>query len=135
VKRLKKTLIQKMINLAKESSKLAYSPYSKYKVGASLITKNGKIFTGCNIENASFGATICAERVAIFKAISEGERDFDIIAIYVEDDKNIPSPCGICRQVMMEFSPDLTLILSNGNDYKIYKLKELLPYPFTKNFL
>ncbi|MBC7194600.1 MAG: cytidine deaminase, partial [Caldisericia bacterium] len=64
-----------------------------------------------------------------------GEREFDLIAIYVEDEKNIPSPCGICRQVMMEFSPHLTLILTNGYNYKIYKLKDLLPYPFTKNFL
>ncbi|MBC7195327.1 MAG: cytidine deaminase, partial [Caldisericia bacterium] len=109
--RIKKSLIQKMINLAKEASSFAYSPYSKYKVGASLITKNGKIYTGCNIENASFGATICAERVAIFKAVSDGEREFDLIAVYVEDEKNIPSPCGICRQVMMEFSPNLNLIL------------------------
>ncbi len=133
--RIKKSLIQKMINLAKEASLFAYSPYSKYKVGASLITKNGKIYTGCNIENASYGATICAERVAIFKAVSDGEMEFDLIAIYVEDERNIPSPCGICRQVMMEFSPNLTLILANGNNYKIYKLKDLLPYPFTKNFL
>ncbi|MDI6861562.1 MAG: cytidine deaminase [Caldisericia bacterium] len=133
--KLTKRLIQKMVNIAKEASEKAYSPYSGYKVGASLLTKNGKIFTGCNIENASFGATICAERVAIFKAISEGEKDFEIIAVYVNDKKNIPSPCGICRQVMMEFSPDLKLILSNGDEYKIYKLEELLPYPFSKNFL
>ena len=133
--KLTKRLIQKMINFAKEASEKAYSPYSGYKVGASLITKNGKIFTGCNIENASFGATICAERVAIFKAISEGEKDFEILAVYVNDKNNIPSPCGICRQVMMEFSPNLKIILSNGYEYKIYNLDELLPYPFSKNFL
>lgn len=124
-----------MIEIAKEASEKAYSPYSKYKVGASLLTKSGKIFTGCNIENASFGATICAERVAIFKAISEGEKDFEMIAIYINDEKHIPSPCGICRQVMMEFAPNLKLILSNGYEYEIYKLEELLPYPFSKNFL
>lgn len=133
--KFKKNLIKKMIELAKEASEKAYSPYSNYKVGASLLTKNGKIYTGCNIENASFGATICAERVAIFKAISEGENNFEMIAIYVGDEKNLPSPCGICRQVMMEFSPDLKLILSNGNDYKIYNLEDLLPYPFSKKFL
>lgn len=133
--KLKKKLIQKMIEIAKEASEKAYSPYSKYKVGASLLTKSGKIFTGCNIENASFGATICAERVAIFKAISEGEKDFEMIAIYINDEKHIPSPCGICRQVMMEFAPNLKLILSNGYEYEIYKLEELLPYPFSKNFL
>lgn len=133
--KLTKRLIQKMINFAKEASEKAYSPYSGYKVGASIITKNGKIFTGCNIENASFGATICAERVAIFKAVSEGEKEFEILAVYVNDKNNIPSPCGICRQVMMEFSPNLKIILSNGDEYKIYKLEELLPYPFSKNFL
>ncbi len=133
--KLKKKLIQKMIEIAKEASEKAYSPYSNYKVGASLLTKSGKIFTGCNIENASFGATICAERVAIFKAISEGEKDFDTIAIYINDEKHIPSPCGICRQVMMEFAPNLKLVLSNGYEYEIYKLEELLPYPFSKNFL
>lgn len=133
--RLTKRIIQKMINLAKEASEKAYSPYSGYKVGASIMTKTGKIYTGCNIENASFGATVCAERVAIFKAISEGEKDFEILAVYVNDKNNIPSPCGICRQVMMEFTPNLNIILSNGVEYKIYKLDELLPYPFTKNFL
>lgn len=133
--KLRKKIIQKLIEIAKEASEKAYSPYSNYKVGASLLTKSGKIYTGCNIENASFGATICAERVAIFKAISEGEKDFEMIAIYINDEKHIPSPCGICRQVMMEFAPNLKLILSNGYDYEIYKLEELLPYPFTKNFL
>ncbi|MCX8095238.1 MAG: cytidine deaminase [Caldisericia bacterium] len=130
-----KKKIQKLIELAKEASFKAYSPYSKYRVGASLLTKSGKIYTGCNIENASFGATVCAERVAIFKAISEGENDFEMIAIYINDKNQIPSPCGICRQVMMEFSPNLILILANENEHKIYKLEELLPYPFSKNFL
>lgn len=133
--KLKKKIIQKLIEIAKEASEKAYSPYSNYKVGASLLTKSGKIYTGCNIENASFGATVCAERVAIFKAVSEGEKDFEMIAIYINDEKHIPSPCGICRQVMMEFAPNLKLILSNGYDYEIYKLEELLPYPFSKNFL
>lgn len=133
--KLRKKIIQKLIEIAKEASEKAYSPYSNYKVGASLLTKSGKIYTGCNIENASFGATVCAERVAIFKAVSEGEKNFEMIAIYINDEKHIPSPCGICRQVMMEFAPNLKLILSNGYDYEIYKLEELLPYPFTKNFL
>lgn len=131
----KERMIQKLIEVAKEASEKAYAPYSNYKVGASILTKSGKIYSGCNIENASFGATVCAERVAIFKAVSEGEREFEMIAIYIDDEKNIPSPCGICRQVMMEFSPEIKIVLSNGKEYKIFNLVELLPYPFTKNFL
>ncbi len=105
--------------LAKEASKNAYSPYSKYKVGAALLTKCGKIYTGCNIENASYGATICAERTAMVKAISEGCKSF--VALAVTD-----WPCGICRQFMYEFSPDMIVMCKD----KEYTLRELLPEGF-----
>jgi len=99
---MKTSKIEELISLAKKACSNAYAPYSKFNVGAALLTKNGKIFTGSNIENASYGATVCAERVAIFKAVSEGEREFESIAIYTNADK-LSFPCGICRQVMIEF--------------------------------
>lgn len=131
---MKKSKIEELILLAKKASKNAYAPYSKFYVGAALLTKNGKIFTGSNIENASYGATVCAERVAIFKAVSEGEKDFESIAIYTNTDK-LSFPCGICRQVISEFSNDLIIILSNEKERKIYTLKEILPFPFTNKDL
>jgi len=105
--------------LAKEASKNAYAPFSKFKVGAALLTKEGKVFTGCNIENSSFGATICAERTAMVKAISEGYKNFTAIAV-------TEWPCGICRQFMYEFCPDI-IVMCKG---KQYTLKELLPEGF-----
>ncbi|HOC53126.1 MAG TPA: cytidine deaminase [Caldisericia bacterium] len=131
---MKTSKIEELISLAKKACSNAYAPYSKFNVGAALLTKNGKIFTGSNIENASYGATVCAERVAIFKAVSEGEREFESIAIYTNADK-LSFPCGICRQVMIEFSKDLIIILSNEKEKKIYTLKEILPYPFTNEDL
>lgn len=131
---MKKSKIEELIVLAKKASMNAYAPYSKFYVGAALLAKNGKIFTGSNIENASYGATVCAERVAIFKAVSEGEKDFESIAIYTNSDK-LSFPCGICRQVMSEFSNDLIIILSNERERKIYTLKEILPFPFTNKDL
>jgi len=118
-----------LFELAKKSSEYAYSPYSGFRVGAALQTKCGNIFTGCNIENASYGATNCAERTAIFKAVSEGFREFETIAIYVKSDKVFP-PCGICRQVMSEFSPDLEIIYGNDDVVNISSIKELLPSSF-----
>jgi cytidine deaminase len=118
-----------LFELAKQSSRYAYSPYSGYSVGAALQTKCGKIFTGCNIENASYGATNCAERTAIFKAVSEGYREFIAIAIYVDAD-NVFSPCGICRQVMSEFSPNISVIYGNDNTVHVSNLSELLPNSF-----
>lgn len=114
----------------------AYVPYSHFKVGAALITENDKLYTGCNIENASFGATNCAERTAIFKAVSEGEKKIKKIAI-VGDLSNITSPCGICRQVISEFSDEDTEVImaKNDKDYIIKKAKEVLPFAFTKNDL
>lgn len=116
---------------AKEAMNNAYSKYSNFKVGAALLTKSGKLYTGCNIENSSYGATICAERVAFSKAISEGERDFEAIAI-VSSSGDFTYPCGICRQFMSEWGTNLKLIFENGKDTKIYTLKELLPEAFTK---
>ena len=134
MKKMKTSKIEELISLAKKARSNAYAPYSKFYVGAALLTKNGKIFTGSNIENASYGATVCAERVAIFKAVSEGEREFESIAIYTNADK-LSFPCGICRQVMIEFSIDLIIILSNEKEKEIYTLKEILPYPFTNEDL
>ncbi len=125
----------KLIKEAEKARKKAYAPYSKFKVGAAVLCANGKIFTGCNIENASFGLAVCAERVAIFKAISEGSTKFKAIAVIGNTDKPC-SPCGACRQVISEFGEDIPLIMANlKGDVKIKKIKELLPEAFGKNDL
>ena len=123
---------EKLISLAKLARKNAYAPYSKFKVGSALLTKSGKIYTGCNVENATYGATICAERTAIVKAISEGEKHFKKIAI-VCNTKEPCSPCGICRQMLYEFSPNMEVIMCNtkGKTEKT-TLKTLLPCAFEK---
>ena len=122
---------KELLSIADTAMKNAYAPYSDFKVGAALLCKDGTVFTGCNIENATYGATNCAERTAIFKAVSEGRRDFEAIAI-VSSGGGETFPCGICRQVMAEFAPDMEIILrdSNGNT-NCYKLMELLPKSFT----
>ncbi len=121
-----------LIQKAKAAMEFSYSPYSKFKVGAALASKSGKIYTGCNIENASYGATNCAERTAIFKAVSEGETDFSAIAI-VSSDGGPTYPCGICRQVIAEFSPDIDIILENGkNELQIIKAAAIFDMPFKK---
>lgn len=120
-------ILQKLINKAKEARLKAYVPYSQFKVGSAILTENGSIFTGCNIENASFGLSICAERVTIFKAVSSGYKDFKAIVIICDMEEPC-SPCGACRQVMVEFSPDMEVIMINlENKSKIVKAKELLP--------
>ena len=119
-----------LISEAKKALRFSYSPYSNFKVGAALLTKSGKIFTGCNIENASFGATNCAERTAIFKAVSEGEKEFVKMAIVSSSDM-FTFPCGICRQVMSEFMSSCEIIFSQGDEIKILNLTDLLPYQFT----
>ena len=122
--------IKKLISSAKEASKYSYSPYSNYKVGAALLTKSGKIFTGTNIENSSFPAGICAERVAIFNTISKGIKDFEAMAIYARG-KNFPFPCGICRQVIAEFCSELSIIIAKSEyDFVIKNITELLPSVF-----
>ena len=123
--------MDELIKKALEAQKQAYVPYSRFPVGAALLTKSGKIYTGCNIENASFGATNCAERTAIFKAVSEGEKAFEAIAV-VGDPKAFTAPCGICRQVFVEFSTDMKVIIAkNENEYNVYTLEQVLPLSFT----
>lgn len=119
-----------LINCAKEAMKNSYSPYSKFAVGSALLAKSGKIYLGCNIENASYGASNCAERTAIFKAVSEGEKEFERIAI-VSSSNDYTYPCGICRQVLAEFMPEGEVILYNEKDIKTIKVKDLLPYAFS----
>ena len=121
-----------LMDKAKQASKMSYSPFSRFAVGASVLAKSGKIYTGCNVENSSFGMTICAERCAIFKAISEGERCIEAVAIYSPnaDDCN---PCGACRQVMFEFQDDgndIEIITENLGELIVRKLSEYLPYGF-----
>jgi cytidine deaminase len=125
---------QKLINLANEARKLAYAPYSKYQVGAALRTKSGSIYTGVNIENAAYPHTMCAERVAIFKAVSEGETEFDVIAVVTN---NGGSPCGGCRQVLAEFGLDTVVLIADGNGklQKEMTVSELLPEAFTPKHL
>jgi cytidine deaminase len=127
---------------AKKAREKAYAPYSHHKVGSALLTKSGKVYHGCNIENAGFSPTVCAERTAFFKAVYDGEREFSKIAVVgaIDDDKvdNLCAPCGVCRQVMMEFcDPEsFVIVMANGED-KIVEilLKDLLPYGFGPNNL
>ena len=123
-----------LIELAKKATENSYSPYSKFKVGAALLCKDGSVFIGCNVENASFGATNCAERTAIFSAIANGKRDFSTIAIVGTSNGETIAytpPCGICRQVLSEFCDgDFKIILSNGKDIKTLTMQEILPFPF-----
>lgn len=119
-----------LIKIAMEAREKSYSPYSDFKVGAAVYTKSGKIFTGCNIESASYTPTICAERVAFSKSISEGYRDIEKIAI-VGSDKKISFPCGVCRQFMLEFGKDIKVICAKNIDsYETYTVDELLPKSF-----
>ncbi|UCF64633.1 MAG: cytidine deaminase [bacterium] len=115
----------------KEIRAKAIAPYSKFRVGAVLVTKTGKQFTGQNIESSSYGLTICAERVALFKALSEGEDEFQQISI-LSDARDFCSPCGACRQVLMDFAPDIEVVLYNQRGERVvYPLKDLLPDAFT----
>lgn len=127
---------KELVLRALKAREYSYSPYSHFKVGAAVITENGEVYTGCNIENASFGATNCAERTAIFKAISEGHRSIKALAV-VGDTTTYTYPCGICRQVMTEFADKDTdiIIVKNENDYIVKKLKEILPGAFTRDDL
>jgi cytidine deaminase len=119
-----------LIRAAKAAEKLAYAPYSRFRVGAALRTKSGRVFTGGNVENASYGLSVCAERVALFKAISEGEREFDAMVIYTPT-RSFAAPCGACRQVMAEFAPNLKVVLVNRTGAtRSYRLSRLLPERF-----
>ncbi|WP_106497442.1 cytidine deaminase [Lentibacillus sp. Marseille-P4043] len=122
---------ESLINEAKKIREKAYVPYSEFPVGAALTTKSGKVYTGCNIENAAFPVTCCAERVAIFKAIADGEREFSEMAVVADTERPVP-PCGSCRQVMSEFfKPTMTVHLTNlHNNTKTVSVEELLPFSF-----
>jgi len=124
---------KELIQAALEVREKSHSPYSHFKVGAAVVTGGGKIFTGTNVENASFSATICAERSAFVKAVSEGEKNFRAVAITSSYNEYV-FPCGVCRQFMTEFAKDkdIDVILALGvDDYKVYKLSELIPHSFT----
>ncbi|GAA0297421.1 cytidine deaminase [Gracilibacillus halotolerans] len=120
-----------LINLAIEAREMAYTPYSKFNVGAALRTKSGKVYTGCNIENAAYPVTLCAERVAIFKAISEGEKEFEALAVVADTNRPVP-PCGSCRQVMSEFFTEETEIYITNLQLntKQTTMEEILPFSF-----
>lgn len=128
-----------LMTRATEAREFSYSPYSHFKVGAALLCADGKIYTGCNIENASYTPTICAERTAFFKAVSEGERQFTAIAIVGGREGEVSpfcAPCGVCRQVMAEFTDEnFIVLLGNKEEFKAYPLKEILPFAFTKKEL
>ena len=126
---------QELCKKAVDMLDMAYVPYSHFPVGAALECRDGTVFTGCNVENAAYGSTICAERTAIVKAVSEGHRDFVRIAIAGKS-KDFCVPCGSCRQVMMEFSPEMEVICLNGaGESKTFALRELLPYGFDHTWL
>ncbi len=124
---------KELIKLAKKAQKMAYSPYSNFAVGSAVLFEDDKVFLGCNIESASYGATCCAERVAIYKGVSEGYKKIKMIAVVGSSDMTYP--CGICRQVIAEFCDDCKIVIASEDDYKEYELNELLPFSFTKKDL
>ena len=121
--------VHELVLLAQKAKENAYVPYSGFKVGAALLDVSGNVHTGCNVENASFGATNCAERTAIFKAVSDGVRSFEAIAI-ASDSKDLIYPCGICRQVMAEFGIKKIIVSQSDGTFAEYSLEELLPFAF-----
>ena len=123
---------RELINMAVEASEKAYAPYSKFSVGAALECTDGTVYTGCNVENAAYSCTVCAERTAVFKAVSEGKRAFSRIAVYADSDEYC-MPCGVCRQVLNEFAPEIEVLSIRGDGrYVSYSLKELLPRSFSR---
>ena len=126
---------ENLIASAKCARDNAHAPYSNFKVGAALRAKSGRVYTGCNVENATYGLTVCAERVAIFKAISEGERGFEAIAVCT-DTEGLTPPCGACRQIIWEFCGDVDVILSNlKGKTETLRMSALFPKPFDSSFL
>jgi cytidine deaminase len=119
----------RLLRAAKAASARAYAPFSNLKVGAAVLTAGGRIFSGANVENSSFGLTICAERVAVFKAVSAGQREIKALLVYTETPQLTP-PCGACLQVLAEFSENPEVVLSNGRSTKTYRLRQLLPLGF-----
>lgn len=125
--------ISNLIKLAREAEMYAYAPYSKFNVGAALLTENGNIFQGANVENSSYGLTVCAERIAVFKAVTSGEKEFTTLVI-TSSGAEFPYPCGACLQVLAEFSSELKIIVvDEADNIKKYWLKELLPKAFSFN--
>lgn len=126
---------RELITLAAEAREKAYAPYSRFLVGAALLTEDGKVYTGCNVENAAFTPTNCAERTAFFKAVSEGERSFSALAVVGGREGEQPSlctPCGVCRQVIAEFCPpDFPVVLGTPEAFEIRRFSELLPFAFS----
>ena len=126
---------KELIEAAQKVREKAYAPYSNFKVGAAVRTKGGKIYTGCNVESASYGLTVCAERVAIWKAVSEGETEFTEIAV-AADTHELTPPCGVCRQIIWEFCGDIPVVFANlEGDTETVKMSELLPRAFDTKFL
>lgn len=126
---------KKLIESATNARENAHAPYSNFKVGAALLSESGEIITGCNVENATYGLTICAERTAIFKAISDGKNKFEKIAV-VADTENLTPPCGACRQIIWEFCGDIEIILANlKGKTETFQMRELFPNAFDGTFL
>lgn len=120
-----------LVQMAVEAGEQAYAPYSGYRVGAALLCKDGRVFTGCNVENASYGLSMCAERVALFRAVAAGCRDFAAVAVAGPDDA-FCRPCGACRQALAEFAPDLRVLAADRTGrWREYDLRQLLPEAFT----
>src|SRR5690348_14022434 len=127
--------MNKLLDAALAARQNAHAPFSKFQVGAAIETADGRIFTGCNVENATYGLTLCAERVAVFKAISEGARKFRRIAVAADSDKLTP-PCGACRQILWEFCGDIEVILANPRGKtEMLRLRDLFPRPFDASYL
>jgi cytidine deaminase len=127
---LTEAMIHTLLATARQARNAAYAPYSTFPVGAAVLAADGRIFTGCNIENASFGATMCGERVAIFAAVAAGQRQLQALAV-VADTLEPVAPCGLCRQVLSEFSPNCQIIMANlKGDYQVLTLDQLLPSAF-----
>lgn len=126
---------KELIRKAKEARNFAKAMYSHFQVGAALECQDGAIFTGCNVESSSYGLTICAERVALVKALSEGKNAFSRIAIVADTDRLTP-PCGACRQLLYDYAPELQIIIANiKGDFKIFSMREIYPEPFGPDFL
>ena len=122
--------LEKLINTARAARERAYAPYSGLRVGAALLTAEGRLYNGCNIENASYGLTVCAERVALFKAVSGGEKNFAALAV-IADGEEYCTPCGACRQVLLEFAPRMDVYMCNGRgEYRRQTVAELMPLAF-----
>ncbi len=126
---------ENLIAAARKARENAHAPFSNFRVGAALRASSGRVYTGCNVENSTYGLTVCAERVAIFKALSEGERGFEAMAVVTQTDVLTP-PCGACRQIIWEFCGDIPVVLANlQGQAEVHKMSSLFPRPFDSSFL